>query len=638
MSNIRHHSKKFDPRAATQRPEPVDADRAIARIIAVWGVLAVGAVGLAARLVWLQLVDAPNLQKRAQAQQIVTVRPFVPRRPIVDRNNDLMAIDRPSYTVYVHPIQFSETESVKNPPKNKPKTITKKVSSVEMAARIAPILGEDPATLAIKFQKRKSGILLGHGLREDTIDRLRALKVDGLDIRQGENDYTRYYPQDDLAAAVLGFINHQRRAEYGVENSQSILIERDVPAYQLTQTRKQVILPDRVSSDMLHTDDLKLKLTLDLRIQRAARAALKQQRAVWNGAKGTVIVMEAETGAIRALVVDPTYNPNNYSADVDAYEKIYGKDRGSRILGDWAVSDTYEPGSTFKPLNVAIALENGIITPQSTFFDNGLVKIDTYSIRNADREVNGTIDVAQILQRSSNVGMVKLMQRLSPNIFYNWLQRLGIGQKTGIDLPSEGAGLLVDRNQFINIPIYPANAAFGQGISLTPIHLTSLISSIANGGKLVKPHVVEGLFDDNGVQKDRPSRVEPVQIFSSKNTAAVLAMMETVVTKGSGINAKISGYQIAGKTGTSQKAIRGGYDPHKKIASFVGILPVDATHHYVVFAAIDEPQKATEKAYGGNVAAPIVKSVMDSLISIDRIAPTLPVARTLPSEITLDFE
>ena len=164
----------------------------------------------------------------------------------------------------------------------------------------------------------------------------------------------------------------------------------------------------------------------------------------------------------------------------------------------------------------------------------------------------------------------------------------------------------------------------GQGFSLTPIQLVTLIGSIANGGKLVTPQVVEGLFDSTGVRKDKPTLPEPTQIFSPTNAQAVLEMMETVVTKGSGVKAQIPGYRIAGKTGTSQKAVRGGYgQDDQKITSFVGILPVDGQHRYVVFAAVDEP-KGKEKAFGSNVAAPIVKSVMESLISIDGIPPSDP--------------
>ena len=287
----------------------------------------------------------------------------------------------------------------------------------------------------------------------------------------------------------------------------------------------------------------------------------------------------------------------------------------------------------FKPIAVAIALENKVVTPKTTFYDGGSITVGKYTIRNSDKKGNGELSIAQILQHSSNVGMVKMMQRLQPDVYYNWLQRIGLGQKSGIDLPLEGRGEIRSRKEFVTTPIYPANTAFGQGFSLTPIQLVTLIGSIANGGKLVTPHVVEGLFDSTGVRKDKPTLPAPTQIFSATTAQAVLEMMETVVTNGSGMKAIVPGYRIAGKTGTSQKAVKGGYgQDDKKITSFVGILPVDGQHRYVVFAAIDEP-KGKEKAFGSNVAAPIVKSVMESLISIDGIPPSDPDKVKVPSTV-----
>jgi cell division protein FtsI (penicillin-binding protein 3) len=598
------------------------------RLLGVWAVLALGTLGLLLRLVWLQILDAPNLQQKAQEQQSITVRPFVPRRPIVDRSNNQVAIDRPSYTIYAHPALFSEILVGKG----KLKTRTQvKIKPEQMAQKLAPILKRDPSELAAKFQQRSTGILLDAGLSEEIGNQIKALKLEGLDIQQSQIDYTRFYPQDDMLAEILGYVGFEvesrnRQAKAGVEYSQSLLLKRQVKEYKLSRTAKGDILPDRVTPDYLHTDDLSLRLSIDLRLQRAARQALRQKMKEWKAPQGTVIVMDADTGALRSLVVEPTYNPNYYARDVQSYGKIVGAERAISLIRNAAVSDLYEPGSTFKPIAVAIALENGVIKPDTTVVDNGSIVAapGTQPIRNSHLEQNGTIDVATVLQRSSNVGMVKIMQRLKPDTYYNWLQRIGLGQKSGIDLPSEERGEIRSRSEFIARPIYPANTAFGQGFSLTPIQLVTLIGSLANGGKLVTPHVVEGLFDSDGVRKDNPTVPEPTQIFSSNTAQAVLEMMETVVTKGSGAKAQIPGYRIAGKTGTSQKAVQGGYkQDDKKITSFVGILPVDGKHRYVVFAAIDEP-KGKEKAFGSNVAAPVVKTVMESLISIEGIPPSNP--------------
>jgi cell division protein FtsI (penicillin-binding protein 3) len=626
MSNIRRNKSGqvgSNRQKSIRQPRSFDLNRIDTRIAGLWLVLGLGSFGLIVRLVWLQVVNAPTLQAKAQKQQSISKRPFVPRRTIVDRENNQIAIDRPSYTFYAHPVEFSEVLVGKGLPKN---GIRVKITSLDMARRLAPILKCDVKELTKKFQQRQTGVFVAADLPEDIGNRIIALKLDGLDVTQGELDYTRLYPQNDLLAEVLGYLDREHKAQAGVEFSQSSLLERKVAKYQLTKTggNKGVILPDRVTPDFLHTDDLKLRLTVDLRLQRAARQALRQKMKEWNARRGTVIIMDADTGALRSLVVEPTYDPNNYSRDVQNYSKIVGASRAPILLQNASVSDLYEPGSTFKPIAVAIALENRVITPQTTIQDNGRIDVGIDTIRNSDKKGNNRIDIAQILQRSSNVGMVQIMQKLKPNVYYDWLQRIGLGQKYGIDLPLEARGELRSRREFVASPIYPANAAFGQGFSLTPVQLVTLIGSIANGGKLVTPHVVEGLFDSAGVRKDKPVRPEPHQIFSPATAQAVLEMMETVVTKGSGDKAKIPGYRIAGKTGTSQKAVMGGYkQDDKKITSFVGILPVNGQHRYVVFAAIDEP-KGKEKAFGSNVAAPIVKSVMESLISIEGIPPSNP--------------
>jgi cell division protein FtsI (penicillin-binding protein 3) len=651
MSNIRRKqspqlgsSSQFSSREASTKPlnrRSLELHSKL-RLTRILMALGLGALGLSIRLVWLQIIDAGNLEQKAELQQSVTIRPFVPRRTIVDRSNNQIAIDRPSYTLYARPKYFSKDIFTKGKSK---KATNVKIAPLDMAQKIAPILGKQPEELRAKFydkqgKVRSTAVLLGTGLGENIRNRIQALKLEGLDISQGELDYTRFYPQEDMLASVLGYINQDRKAPAGVERSQSAILERKVTEYPLTKEAQGNILPDRVTADFLHTDDLKLRLSLDLRLQRAARAALEQQIKTWNAKRGTVIVMDADTGALRSLVVWPTYDPNNYIRDVDNYRKIVGRgndpkfDNATTLLENWAVSEPCEPGSTFKPINIAIALENGVIKPSTIINDTGSITVfkGLKPIRNSHLEKYGEIDIAKVLEVSSNVGMVKIMQKLKPATYYNWIQRIGLGQKYGVDLPSEGLGRIHSRHEFLSSPAYPANTAFGQGFTLTPMQMVTLLGSIANGGKLVTPHVVEGLFDSAGLRKDKPTVPEPVQIFSPANTEAVLKMMETVTIRGSGKNARISGYRIAGKTGTAQQVSNGGYsDDNRKITSFVGILPVDSKHRYVVFAAIDRPKGGIE-ALGSTVAAPVVKSVMESLISIEGIPPSDPslVGKELP--------
>ena len=561
------------------------------RLLLVWVLMMAGAVGLLINLYRLQVSQASMLEGKARQQQMVYLRPFIPRRPIVDRNNNVLAVDQPAYTLYVHPKLF-------------------KRSKQEMAALLGPILGKTPSELEALFKTKTSGIRVGRALAEDVADRIARLNMNGIELIQ---QYSRLYPQQDLAADVVGYVDVDHRGQAGVEYSQQKLLERAVRTLRLSRAGNGALMPDHVPEGFLHFDDLRLQLTLDSRVQRAARFALKQKIEEFKAERGTVIVMDALDGSLLALVTEPTYNPNQY----------YKFDVG--LFKNWALADLYEPGSTFKPLNVAIALQTGAIDPTSRFNDTGQIQIGKWAIANFDFESkggHGLISIPQILQYSSNIGMVRIIQRMKPDVFYSWLEKLGLGQKAGIDLPFESSGQIKSRQQFAKSFVEAATASFGQGFSLTPLQLAQLHATLANGGKLVTPHVVQGLYDTKGQLYWQPHFPTPRQLFSPTVTQTVLNMMETVVSEGTGKNAQVPGYRIAGKTGTSQKASpTGGYYTNAKITSFVGIFPVNAPR-YVVLAVVDEPKG---EAFGSTVAAPIVKSVIESLISIERIPPSQPV-------------
>ncbi|NEQ21692.1 MAG: penicillin-binding protein 2 [Microcoleus sp. SIO2G3] len=547
-----------------------------------------GSIGLLVNLYRLQVDQAQLLEGKARQQQMVSLRPFVPRRPIVDRNGNVLAVDRPVYTLYAHPKFF-------------------KISKQKMAMTLAPLIGKTPSELEKLFDQKNSGIRVGRALTEDVADRIAAMQVNGLElIRQ----YSRLYPQQDLAADVVGYVDVDHRGQAGLEYSQENLLERAVRTIRLSRAGNGALMPDHVPEGFLHFDDLQLQLTLDSRLQRAARFALKQKIEQYNAERGTVIVMDARDGSLLSLVSEPTYNPNQY----------YNFDVG--LFKNWALTDLYEPGSTFKPLNVAIALETGAIQPDSLFNDTGRIQIGKWSIANHDFESSGArgmLSVTQILEHSSNIGMVRIIRQMKPDTYYTWLERLGLGHKVEIDLPFEAPGQIKNQRQFTDSAIEPATASFGQGFSLTPIQLVQMHAVLANGGKLVTPHVVQGLFDSKGQVHWQPRLSAARPIFSPTTTQAVLSMMESVVREGSGSNAQVPGYRIAGKTGTAQKASpTGGYYSDAKITSFVGIFPVESPR-YVVLAVVDEPKG---DVFGSTVAAPIVKSVIEALIAIERIPPS----------------
>lgn len=556
------------------------------RLLAVWGVLMIAMVGLVFKLYQLQIIQGKKLTQRARNQQMVNLRLYIPRRPVIDRDNNVLAIDRPVYNLYAHPKLFD-------------------YSHEKIAEKIGLIIGKNKDELVKIFQSKSSGILLASGVSEEISDKLISLRLNGFEFIQ---KYSRFYPQDDLAADVIGYVNLDRRGQAGVEYSQEKLLERPGQTLRMSKTGDGSLMPDYATQGLLHFDDLKLQLTIDSRLQRAARKALTEQMTKFKAKRGAVIVMDALDGSLLALVSQPTYNPNEYAkSDISLFK-------------NWTVADLYEPGSTFKPINVAIALEKGIIKPDDIFEDPGSIQIGTHTIKNAEKTGYRQLTIPEILQTSSNIGMVRMMQRLKPSIYYNWLERLGLGQKFKTDLPFEVSGQLKNQEEFISSAIELATTSFGQGFSLTPLQLVQLHGALANGGKLVTPHVVRGLVDSKEQIHYSVTLPEPRQVFSPTITHDVVEMMETVINEGSGKAARISGYRIGGKTGTAQKASpNGGYIKGARITSFVAILPVESPR-YVVFAIVDEPKG--ENAYGSTVAAPIAKTVMETLIPIEKIPPS----------------
>ncbi len=564
------------------------------RLSLVWLFFFIFAVILGGRVYHLQVleVNGETLKEKAQKQQKRLLKDYIPRRSIIDRNGNVLATDRTVYTLYVHPVQMDKPQPF-------------------VAEKLAPILeNTNPSQLLKQFQERDTGIRLHNHLTAEMADQIRDLNLNGLDLQKR---YARYYPHQTLAAHLLGYVQkHDHQGTIGLElTQQEKLVRTPKNLPPVRQTRQGDILPISLPAQAVDFDEKELQLTLDVKLQRLARNALKTQMQAFNAKRGTVMVMDVHTGELLSFVTEPTFDPN-------AYSEYSNEERNN-----WAVSDHYEPGSTFKPINVAIALEAGLISPQTQIYDPGQLKIGGWPIRNHDYYSNGahgTIDIAEILQVSSNVGMIKIMERMQPLDYYNKLQELGIEEKIGIELFNEAVGSLKSKFQFTNYPIEPATASFGQGFSLTPLKLAQLHSAIANGGYLVKPHVVKGLVDQDGKLVNEKGQTRK-QVFSSRTTEQVLAMMETVVSEGSGQTAQISGYRLAGKTGTAQKANDRGFYGQEKITSFVSIFPVQQPR-YVVLAVVDEPKKPL--SYGSTVAAPIVKEVIEGLITIAGIPPTHP--------------
>lgn len=570
------------------------------RLLIVWLLLMAGTLALMVNLLRLQVFDGKMLQARAKAQQTVLMSAAVPRRSIIDREGNVLAIDKPIYTLYAHPILFQQ-------------------QSETIAVSLAPLLKKPLDQVQQMLSQGESGIRLADDLSEETANDLRRLKLDGLELVPQQE---RLYPQQGLFANIVGYVNVDRQGQAGLEYSQEEQLARPTPETEISRSGDGSVMPDGISQDFAQHDDLQLQLTLDSRLQRATRYALKQQTDKYKAKRGVAIVMDVQDGSILAMAAEPSFDANKYyKTDLET-------------LRDWVVTDVYEPGSTFKPINIAIALESGAVKPKDHFYDEGSIQIGEWPIQNSDYESaggRGSLSVSEILQYSSNVGMVRVMQRLNPGIFYGWLEKLKLGEPTGIDLPFEAPGQVKKYTQFTSVRVEPATTAFGQGFSLTPIKLIQLHATLANGGKLVTPHVVKGLVDSQGKLKWQPDHAKPQEVFTPKTTQAVLEMMEDVVKEGTGVPAQIAGYRIAGKTGTAQKASQYGGYSNARITSFIGILPVEAPR-YAVLSVVDEPQG--DDAYGSTVSAPVVKAVMEALIATERIPPTQPEAVSSKDEVS----
>jgi cell division protein FtsI (penicillin-binding protein 3) len=559
---------------------------------AVFALLCLGLVGLMGRMAWLQVFQATELEARARSVQTQRTKPLGTRRPIVDRTGRLVALDEERYRLWLHPRYF-------NLPGDAPTLIR---PPADVAARLAPLLSLTEQEILKRMGDRPSGIKLIEGLDPETASRIRSAGISGVDL---ESYPHRVYPQGDLFANVVGFLNQDREPQAGLEQSRDDELQRHEQARSLRRGADGTPLPDNLDAGVFFGDDLRLQLTLDARLQAVAAKALAAQIKTWKAEKGVAIVMDVTNGELLALASVPTYDPNSY------WSFPAGRFR------EWSVQDLYEPGSTFKPINLALALQEDAIQTTGRVNDSGSVTIGGWPINNHDRRANGLIDFATVLQVSSNVGMVQAMRNLPSSTYWDWLSRLGLDARPDTDLPGAVAGQLKTKEQFTTQPIEPATASFGQGFSLTPLKLVQLHALLANGGRLVSPHITRGLRAGDALAPPGSRQGKP--LLKPEVTRTVMAWMESVVEQGSGKGVRTPGYRIGGKTGTAQKALNGVYVPGALICSFVATLPIDDPR-YVVLVVVDEPQG--ENAYGSTVALPVAKSIIDGLLVIEKIPPS----------------
>ena len=564
------------------------------RLIAVYLFLCLGLTGLAVRLAWLQVIDTANLQSRARAIQTQSTKPLGKRRTIVDRTGRLVALDEERFTLWAHPRYF-------NFPGDDPQKVRR---PDEVAARLSSVLAVPGEALLATMAGRPSGVKLRSDIDPETAASIRRLGISGLDL---EAYPQRIYPQGSLFANVVGFLNLERAPQAGLEQSRDRDLRRQESTVTMRRGADGTPLPEGLTAGALYGDDLRLQLTLDARLQQVAQQALANQVKKWNAKRAAALVMDVRNGEMLALASYPTYDPNQF----------WKFDPG--LFREWSVQDLYEPGSTFKPINLAIALQEKAIDPNGHVYDSGQLSIGGWPIFNANRQGNGQIDFATVLEVSSNVGMVNAMAQVKRDRFWHWLHTIGIDSRPDTDLPGAVAGQLKSRGLFTGHAIEPAVAAFGQGFSLTPLKLVQLHAMLANGGRLVSPHITRGLRSGDALA-GTPTAAG-LQLLDPEVTRTVMGWMEKTVARSDSLGIKVPGYRIGGKTGTAQKADRGVYIPGALITSFVGHLPIEDPR-YVVLVVVDEPKGGN--TYGSTVAAPVARQIIDALLVLEKIPPSKP--------------
>ena len=441
----------------------------------------------------------------------------------------------------------------------------------DAAAKLAPVLATPAATIRAALDSGAEWLYLKRRLPEPVARAVEALAITGLGF---EPEPKRLYPNDALAAHVLGFVNDDGVGQYGVEGAYdkvlrgvpgSLVVERDPKDRELALGLRTAIAPKNGAD---------LMLTIDLVVQTAAESALRRAIEREKATSGSIIVLDPRDGAILALASAPTFDPARVaSADPEA-------------LRDRAVSWSYEPGSTMKAVTIAAGIDTGVVTPTTTYEDKGYAIIGGRRLNNAQGKVYGTTTVTQILERSANAGAVFVASKLGQDPLYQYLRAFGFGSPTGIDLASEASGAVRPLAQWY--PVDVGTIAFGQGIAVTPLQLAMAYSAIANGGTLYRPYVVAATRDADGEHRTAPAVVRSPITPATADT--LRTMLVSTVDRGIAHGATLPGYSVAGKTGTAQiPSDDGRYLDDAYISSFAGFVPA-SDPRFVVVIVIERPQ------------------------------------------------
>jgi cell division protein FtsI (penicillin-binding protein 3) len=527
-------------------------------------------LAIVGRATWLGTVQAGDLKSRAVAQQVDELRVPARRGTITDRNGVELAVSEDAVTVFANPFL------IRNP--------------TRVAAKVAPLIGRPYEEVVDKLADRDRGyVYLRRKLDGWRSEAVQKLKIEGLGT---VIEPKRRYPQGSLASQVLGTVGTDNLGLAGLEQSQEERLHG-------TDGRRRVVKdalgkPINIVEVKRAEAGQDLRLTIDSAIQERVEAILGQVGQTYRPKGATALVMDPRNGELLALANWPRVNAN----DIGSAPPFARQNR--------AVAAAYEPGSTFKAFTVSGALEEKLITPETPFGLPGTIQVADRTIKESHDQTYGTLTVADILAKSSNVGTVKIGLELGRRRFDRWIRRFGFGAPTKIDLPGEQSGIVLKPEQYSGSSL--GNLPIGQGIAVTPMQMAAAYQAIATGGVLRRPHVVIG--------DPAPAR----RVLSPQTAQEVSHMLEGVLGPGgTAEEASVEGYKLAGKTGTAQKPDPkyGGYSKTKYFASFIGFAPARKPR-LLVAVMVDEPQG---QIYGGVVAAPAFEKIVSFALPYLRIPP-----------------
>jgi cell division protein FtsI (penicillin-binding protein 3)/stage V sporulation protein D (sporulation-specific penicillin-binding protein) len=480
-------------------------------------------------------------------------------------------------------------------------TISAQISEIDdkefFAKTVSGITGIIKEDVLEKINSSGSYVVIAKGIGKDKLDELKNTNLPGL---KWEATSKRYYPQSEFAGAILGFLGGEGTGQYGLEGYYEDELKGN---FGIKTSDGLGILFSVGQEESLDGSDI--YLTIDYNIQYEAESLLKQAKEKFDIDSGQIIVVRPDTGRVLAMAGYPSFDPNNYSV-------VQNMD----IFQNASIQKLFEPGSIMKPFTMAIALNEGKITPETTYVDTGEVTLSKETVHNFDNKIYGSQTMTQVLENSINTGAVFASQQVSRKVFLNYLKKFGFTEKTGIGLQGEvysrNDNVMEDSAPDINI----ATASFGQGIEITPIQMVRAFCALANGGKLVKPYITEKIVTGSNEAYTQPEFSS--QIISKDSSSKITSMMVSVVDNGFNQVAKISGYYIAGKTGTAQVAKENGkgYDQDKTIQSFIGFGPA-YNPQFLVLVKLDNP-KVSKSSLS---AVPIFKQLAQYIINYWQIPP-----------------